>query len=90
MDPETQKAVEAELKRFAADLGLSDAQKAQFKTALEAAAAKWEEVAKKRAAENQEARKALRAAVEKWLTPEQLAKWDAEVAKAKTFLGQPV
>ena len=90
MDPETQKAVEAELKRFAADLNLSDAQKAQFKTALETAAVKLEEIAKKRAAEQQEARKALRAAVEKWLTPEQLVKWDAEMAKAKKFLGQSV
>jgi len=29
----------------------------------------------------------LRAAVERFLAPEQLKKWDAEVAKAKEFLG---
>jgi hypothetical protein len=28
--------------------------------------------------------------VVKFFTPEQLVKWDAEVAKAKTFLGQTV
>ena len=31
----------------------------------------------------------LREAVERFLSPEQLKKWDAEVAKAKEFLGQP-
>ena len=31
----------------------------------------------------------LRAGLERFLTPEQLTKWDAEVAKAKEFLGQP-
>ena len=29
----------------------------------------------------------LRAGLERFLTPEQLKKWDAEVAKAKEFLG---
>jgi hypothetical protein len=32
----------------------------------------------------------LRERVEKFFTPEQLAKWDAEIAKAKTFLGHTV
>ena len=31
----------------------------------------------------------LREGLERFLTPEQLKKWDAEVAKAKEFLGQP-
>ena len=90
MDEQTAKAVEAELKRFAADLNLSDEQKAQFKTALQAAAVKVEEIQKVRQAKLQETRAALRAAVEQWLTPEQLVKWDAEMAKAKSFLGQQV
>jgi len=33
-------------------------------------------------------RAAIRGRLTKFLTPEQLAKWDAEVAKAKDFLGQ--
>ena len=37
-----------------------------------------------------EARDSLRARVVNFFTPEQLAKWDAEVAKAKTFLGAQV
>ena len=31
---------------------------------------------------------ALRERVEKFFTPEQLTKWDAEVTKAKEFLGE--
>jgi protein CpxP len=30
----------------------------------------------------------IRERVEKFLSPDQLRKWDAEVAKAKEFLGQ--
>jgi periplasmic protein CpxP/Spy len=37
-----------------------------------------------------EARGPLRERVEAFLTPEQLTKWDAEVAKAKAFLGYSV
>jgi protein CpxP len=33
-------------------------------------------------------RSSLREQVVKFLTPQQLTKWDAEVAKAKEFLGQ--
>jgi hypothetical protein len=35
-------------------------------------------------------RDAIRAKVEAFLNPDQLKKWDAEVAKAKTFLGYGV
>lgn len=91
MTPEQQQAIQAELKRFAADLNLSDDQKAQLKTALENAAAKADELqksGKKLSPEDIARIKAnTRAGVEKWLTPEQLVKWDAEVAKAKSFLG---
>ena len=41
MTAETRQIVEAELKRFAADLNLSDAQKAQMKTALRPRARSW-------------------------------------------------
>jgi periplasmic protein CpxP/Spy len=90
--------VETELKRFAADLNLTDAQKAQLKTALENAHEKIDEIRAKNpdiskadvVAKLKEHRSEIRERVVKFLTPEQLTKWDAEVTKAKTFLGQSV
>ncbi len=76
MKPEIARVVETELKRFAAELNLSDAQKTQLKTEV---MAKLKEV-----------RSSLRERVEKFFTPEQLAKWDAGIAKAKNFLGHTV
>jgi len=95
MTTETKSKIENELKRFAADLNLSDTQKAQLNSALEQAHQKLEQV---RAA-NPDVTKAdvisklagerdnIRSRVASFLTPEQLTKWDAEVGKARTFLG---
>ena len=47
MNAETRQIVETELTRFAADLHLSDAQKAQLKTALETAREKLDEACEK-------------------------------------------
>jgi hypothetical protein len=96
MRAELIKVVETELKRFATDLNLSDAQKAQFKTALESAHEKIDEVRAKNpnisradvVSKIKEVRGSIRARVEKFLTPEQLTKWDAGVTKAKEFLGE--
>lgn len=89
-----QEAVAAELKRFGADLNLTDAQKAQAKTAFEAASAKVAEFQKSGKTLSKEEVAAmhttLRTKLVAFLTPEQLTKWDAEMAKAKTFLGQHV
>jgi protein CpxP len=90
--------VETELKRFAADLNLTDAQKAQLKTALENAHEKIDEIRAKNpnitkadvVAKLKKHRSEIRERVVKFLTPEQLTKWDAEVTKAKTFLGESV
>ena len=95
LSPEAKQAVAAELKRFAADLNLSDAQKSQLQTALEQGREKLEEIRKAHPdltkADVIEKLKAVRSSarerVVKFLTPEQLTKWDAEVAKAKGFLG---
>jgi len=95
MKPEVARIVEPELRRFAADLNLSDAQKAQLQTALENARERMDEIRSKNPdvtradviAKLQEVRGSLRERVVKFFTPDQLAKWDAEVAKAKTFLG---
>jgi periplasmic protein CpxP/Spy len=90
--------VETELKKFGAELKLSDAQKGQLKTALENAHAKIDEIHAKNpniskadvVAKLKEVRGSIRERLEKFLTPEQLTKWDSEVTKAKKFLGHSV
>ena len=96
MKPETATIVETELKQFAADLNLSDAQKEQLKTGLENAREKLDEIRRNNPdvtradviAKLQAERGALRERVVKFFTPEQLAKWDAGVTRAKSFLGE--
>jgi hypothetical protein len=96
MRAEMIEAVETELKRFATDLNLSDTQKVQLKAALEQAHDKVDEFRQKNpnisraeiVSRIKDARGSLRERVVKFLTPEQLTKWDQEVTKAKTFLGQ--
>jgi protein CpxP len=98
MRAELIEVVEAELKRFATDLDLSDAQKTQLKTALENAHDKVDEVRQRNpnisreevVSKLKEARDSIRERVVKFFTPEQLAKWDQQVTKAKTFLGEQV
>lgn len=97
MRAEMIEVVETELRRFATDLNLSDEQKSQLKTALENAHERIDEIRAKVnvskadvAAKLKESRAALRERVVKFLTPEQLAKWDADVTKAKTFLGNSI
>jgi len=77
--------------RIAADLKLTDAQKAQLKTALETLRAKNPNITKAEVLAKLVAeRSTVRERVVKFVTLEQLAKWDAEVAKAKTVLGLAV
>jgi hypothetical protein len=98
MKPEVAKIVESELKQFASELNLSDAQKTQLKTALENARQKMDEIREKHPdvskpdviAKLGEVRSSMRERVVKFFTPEQLAKWDAKMAKAKTFLGHTI
>jgi len=95
LSPEAIEAVQSELKRFAADLNLSDDQKSRLKSALEGAREKLDEIRKSNpditradvVAKIKGAREPLRERVVAFLTPEQLTKWDAEVSKAKAFLG---
>ena len=90
--------VASELKRFATDLNLSEEQKEKLHTSLSEAHEKVQEYKQqnpnaskedliKRVADN---RASIRQRVVNFLTPEQLTKWDAEVAKAKEFLGQKI
>jgi hypothetical protein len=90
--------VETELKRFATDLNLSDVQKTQLKAALESTHEKIDDIRAKNpniskadvVAKLKENRSELRERVVKFLTPEQLMKWDAEVTKARSFLGNAI
>ena len=94
MKPEQAQIVETELKRFAGDLNLSDAQKTQLKSVwrtrerLDEIRENHPDVTRADViAKLVEVRSSLRERVVKFLTPEQLTKWDAEVSKAKAFLG---
>jgi len=95
LSTEAVQAVQNELKRFATDLSLSEDQKTRLKSALEGARERLDEIRKNHPdvtkadviAKLNEARAPLRERVVAFLTPEQLKKWDAEVAKAKAFLG---
>jgi predicted nucleic acid-binding Zn-ribbon protein len=95
LNAESKEAVVAELKRIATSLNLSEDQKRQLQTALENAREKLDEIRKNHPditkADVIEKLKSVRGIarerVVKFLTPDQLAKWDGEIAKAKTFLG---
>jgi periplasmic protein CpxP/Spy len=98
MKPEVAQIVETELKQFAADLNLSDAQKAQLRQVLENGRERLDEIREKNPdvtradviAKLQEVRGSIRERVEKFFTPEQLTRWDQGVARAKTFLGHDI
>ena len=98
MTPERIDAVTTELKKFAQELSLSDTQKEQLRTHLADKYARLQEFMKQNANVSRaelvqkivSIRGSLREQVVKFLTPHQLAKWDAEVARAKEFLGQNI
>ena len=98
LTPELRTAVEGELKRIGSQLNLSDDQKQKVQAFLTEASEKVQEFREqnpnasqldviKKLADN---RDAIRQRVVNILTPEQLTKWDSEVAKAKEFLGLKV
>ena len=96
MTPEELSNFANELKRLGRELNLSDSQKEQLKAFLTEKYEQLQEYKKQNPnlskddiiqyiAKN---RSAGREKIEKFLTPEQLKTWDAEVAKAKDFLSQ--
>jgi protein CpxP len=96
LSPEQREVVASELKQIGAKLNLSDDQKDKLQAYLTEASEKVQEYKKqnpnastldlvKKVADN---RANLRQRVENFLTPDQLSIWDAEMAKAKEFLGQ--
>lgn len=93
---EQRDAVANELKRIGASLSLSDEQKQKLHAFMSEAQEKVHEYKQqnpnatqadmiKKVSDNRES---IRQRVVNFLTPEQLSKWDAEVSKAKEFLGQ--
>jgi len=85
MTPDVRSRIEDEVRRSATELNLSDTQKSQLRTAFENAEAKLDE-------NNApgKVRDSIREQVTKILTPQQLTKWDAEMSKARTFLGHAI
>lgn len=83
LTPEQRDQVAAELKTLAANLKLSDEQKAKLQDALAEARVKAD-IAKQIAAHRDQ----IRLRVVSFLNQDQLKMWNAEVAKAKEFLAQ--
>jgi periplasmic protein CpxP/Spy len=96
MTAEQRDQVATEVKRFAADIDLSEEQKEKVRAALAEGREKVGEYLKAHpnttkaevAAKVKEHRGEIHDRVAAFLNPEQLGKWDDEVAKAKEFLGQ--
>lgn len=96
LTPEQREQISSEVKRFAADLHLSNDQKEKLQNAFQDARGRLgdymkdhpsvskAEIAKELSAHRDQ----IRQRVVNFLNPDQLKKWDAEIAKAKQFLGQ--
>jgi hypothetical protein len=97
MSEEQAQTIRNELKRIGGELNLSDEQKTKLHERMAFAAGRLHEYKKSHPDVNRQDvinalrshKTELRGALERFLTPEQLTKWDAEVAKAKEFLGHP-
>ena len=96
MTAEYREQVATELKRFAAGINLTEEQKEKLHAALAEGREKVGEYVKtypnttkaQIIAKVKEHRGEIHERVATFLNPEQLGKWDTEVAKAKEFLGQ--
>ena len=93
---EQRDTIATELKGLVSSLNLSDDQKQRLQGFMTEASEKVQEYKQqnpnaskedllKKVAEN---RTAIRQRLVDFLTPDQLKKWDAEISKAKEFLGQ--
>jgi periplasmic protein CpxP/Spy len=90
--------IDSELKRFSTDLNLTDEQKQKLHGFLTDASEKVHEYKQLNPSASKDDmvkkvktnRAGIRARLTHFLNPAQLAKWDAEVAKAKEFLGQKI
>ena len=98
LKPQVRDAIANELKTFGAKLNLSDDQKKKLQGLMTDASQKLQEYKEdnpnasnsdllKKVSDN---RATIRQHLTNILTPDQLTKWDAEVAKSKEFLGQKI
>jgi hypothetical protein len=96
LTPEQRAVVASELKQIGAKLNLSSEQKEKLEAFMTEASEKVHEYREqhpnasredliKKVADN---RASIRQRLVNFLSPEQLKTWDAEIAKAKEFLGQ--
>lgn len=93
---EERETVAKELRKIGADLHLSDEQKEQVERFMTEASEKIQEYKQRNPNASREdlvekiaeKRASIRERLVDFLTPDQLSKWDAGVAKAKEFLGQ--
>ena len=98
LTPEQRDQVAAELRTLATNLNLTDDQKAKLHDALAEARIKVADYMKANpnvmkadiAKQIVAHRDQLRQRIVDFLNPDQLKTWDAEVAKAKEFLGQRI
>ena len=96
MTPDELNNIATELKRLGGELKLSDQQKEDLKAFLTEKYEQLQEYRRQNPHVSKEDiasyiarnRSAGREKLEKFLTPEQLKTWDAEVAKAKDFISQ--
>ena len=96
LTPELRYKLTTELKQFASSLNLSDDQKRKVRDFLSNAYEKVQEYRQQNPSASKEDllqeitenRSSIRQRLVGFLTPEQLTKWDAEVARAKDFLSQ--
>jgi periplasmic protein CpxP/Spy len=90
--------VATEIKKFASELNLSEEQKTKFHTFLTDSYTKVQEYKSQNPTATKEDiiqkvaanRTQLRERLVNFLTPEQLQKWDAGVARTKEFLGHKI
>ena len=91
MTPEDLTTITTELKRFGTELNLTDAQKEQLKTCLTEKYHKLQEFRQQNPNASKDdltrnlaaIRSAGREKLARFLTPDQLTKWDAEIAKSQ-------
>ena len=96
LSTEQMEQVAGEVKRFASDLNLTADQKEKLQTAFQDARGKLGDYMKDHPGvtkadmikEVAGHRDQIRQRVVNFLNPDQLKKWDSEIAKAKDFLGQ--
>jgi len=95
---EQRDAVVSELKRIGAGLNLSEEQKQKVHNFMTEASERLQEYKQQNPNASRDDlikkindnRTNLRQRLENFLTPEQLTKWDAEIAKAKEFVGHKI